>query len=187
MSINHYNAKLKRNEEKGCGLDQQLYLSVGCRVVLKRNLWVAGGLVNGAQGTVTAIVYDLNKIPPDPPLYILVEFDKYNGPCIINKSFPIISVENTWQFNKKECFRRQFPISLCYASTIHKAQGRTIDKIIIDIGDSDFACGLTYVAVTRARNLKDIIFQPFFMFQRLKENNDKEPMKRRIQFFKKFG
>lgn len=186
LSENHNNAELRRYEEKGCGLEQRLFLSIGCRVVLKRNLWVAAGLVNGAQGTVTAIVYDYNKLPPDPPLYILVEFDHYNGPCIINKSFPIITVKSNWQFNNKECFRIQFPLALCYATTIHKAQGRTIDKVIIDIGDSDFACGLTYVAITRARCLTDIIFKPFFMLNRLKDNLRKDVMKRRVEFFENF-
>lgn len=50
----------------------------------------------------------------------------------------------------------QFPIQLGYALTIHKAQGKTLDKVIIDINKGTFAHGQLYVALSRTRKKEDI-------------------------------
>ena len=49
-----------------------------------------------------------------------------------------------------------------YAITIHKSQGQTLNKIILNIGDKEFASGLTYTAISRATELENIIFQILF-------------------------
>jgi len=50
----------------------------------------------------------------------------------------------------------QFPLQLGYALTIHKAQGKTLDKVIIDINRGAFAHGQLYVALSRTRKKSDI-------------------------------
>ncbi len=50
----------------------------------------------------------------------------------------------------------QFPLQLGYALTIHKAQGKTLDKVIIDMNRGAFAHGQLYVALSRTRTYKDI-------------------------------
>lgn len=60
-------------------------------------------------------------------------------------------------------------------------------KVIINLGDSEFACGITYVAITRARKLSDIIFNPFFSFKRIAKLNEGKTMKDRIEFIKSFN
>lgn len=48
----------------------------------------------------------------------------------------------------------QYPIRVAYAITIHKSQGQTYDQVTIDYGNgSAFACGQTYVALSRCRSL----------------------------------
>ena len=51
---------------------------------------------------------------------------------------------------------RQFPLSLGYAMTIHKAQGKTLDAVVVDISRGAFAHGQAYVALSRTRRAADI-------------------------------
>ena len=51
---------------------------------------------------------------------------------------------------------KQFPLNLGYAMTIHKAQGKTLDSVVVDISRGAFAHGQTYVALSRTRSAVDM-------------------------------
>jgi ATP-dependent exoDNAse (exonuclease V) alpha subunit len=53
----------------------------------------------------------------------------------------------------------QYPMMLAWAVTIHKSQGKTFEKVIIDIGRGAFAHGQTYVALSRCTTLEGIILK----------------------------
>ena len=53
----------------------------------------------------------------------------------------------------------QYPLRLAWSVTIHKSQGKTFDKVIIDIGRGTFAHGQMYVALSRCVSLKGIVLK----------------------------
>ena len=76
---------------------------------------------------------------------------------------------NTWELfeyqydrNTKQISTRktgsftQFPIRLAWAVTIHKSQGKTFDRVVIDVGRGTFAHGQLYVALSRCTTLAGI-------------------------------
>ena len=53
----------------------------------------------------------------------------------------------------------QYPLRLAWAVTIHKAQGKTFTKVIVDLGSGAFAHGQTYVALSRCTHLEGLILK----------------------------
>ena len=149
------------------GLEPVICIAHGARVMLSANLWVEVGLVNGALGTVEAICYEGDQRPPDLPIAVTVKFDSYSGPTLPDGTVPITPLRRTWFSTTKQCSRLQIPLKLAWAVTIHKSQGLTLDKAVIDVGKKEFSTGLTFVACSRVRQLTDLLFVPPFSFQRV--------------------
>ena len=101
------------------GLESILYLCIGARVMLRSNLWTEKGLVNGSLGYVRAILFSPQEI--NSPSSILVEFDEYTGPTVGNNLVPIPKISVSWKVGTNELTRKQFPLQLAYAVTIHKS------------------------------------------------------------------
>ncbi len=53
----------------------------------------------------------------------------------------------------------QYPLKLAWAVTIHKSQGKTFDKVVIDIGRGTFASGQVYVALSRCTRLDGVVLK----------------------------
>ena len=143
------------------GLLNYVILAVGGKVLLKSKLWQEAGLVNGANGVVKKILYQPGNAPPQLPDCVLVEFEHYNGPALIEdepKLIPVIPVTSTWYAHKEDCSRTQVPLVPGDATTIHVTQGATLEKAIVNLGKKEFACGISYTGMSRVRALKDLIF-----------------------------
>jgi ATP-dependent exoDNAse (exonuclease V) alpha subunit len=54
--------------------------------------------------------------------------------------------------------RVQFPLQLCFAMTVHKSQGQTLDRVGIYFSRRAWTHGLLYVAVSRVRRAADCFF-----------------------------
>ena len=73
---------------------------------------------------------------------------------------------------------KQYPLRLAWAMTIHKSQGKTFDKVIIDLSGGAFEVGQTYVALSRCRTLDGIVLkQPI-------RPNDIKTDERIVDFYK---
>ncbi|GET01852.1 ATP-dependent DNA helicase Pif1-like [Rhizophagus clarus] len=133
--------------------ESEILLARNARVMLTVNLWVTTGLVNGAMGTVTDILFKEKLEQTALPTVVLVAFDNYNGLTLINLEgipvVPIIPIRRIWDDKSGTCFRLQIPFSLAWAITAHKSQGLTLSKAAIDLGRKEFATGLSFVANSR--------------------------------------
>jgi len=69
----------------------------------------------------------------------------------------------------KPCPQKQFPLRLAYAISIHKSQGMTLRKVVIELGLLEFCRGLSFVAISRAKAISDIAFLNRIGEQRLKK------------------
>lgn len=122
---------------------QKLTLKVGARVIVTANLTAGERLIaaNGESGNVTEIDTLREKI----------WVRKDNGDVIPIGLF-------TWKYDMLRddsgAFT-QYPLRLAYAMTIHKSQGLTLDKAIVDIRAAREP-GQAYVAVSRVRSLSGL-------------------------------
>ena len=67
--------------------------------------------------------------------------------------------------------RKQFPLLLAWFLTVHKAQGLTLDKVIIEGVSKFFDYGQLYVALSRVRNSSDLRFtEPILRLPQLLAN-----------------
>ncbi len=134
LPARHNNAKAKAaSADAAQGLEPVVYLATGARVMLRSNLWLAAGLVNGATGTVVDIVYGRDKSSPnDLPVAVMVRFDHYAGPTMPDGTVPIATQLRGWDDGQgTHCTREQFPLCLAWAITVHKAQGLTVERAVV--------------------------------------------------------
>ena len=131
--------------------DKELMLKVGAQVMFTKNdLTQEKRYYNGKIGTVTRL--------NEEEIVIKCVEDNYE-----------INVDShTWE-NLRYAYNdttdkidedvigtfEQYPLKLAWAVTIHKSQGLTFDKVIIDAGHA-FAAGQVYVALSRCRSLEGI-------------------------------
>ena len=77
--------------------------------------------------------------------------------------------------------RKQIPLGLAYAITIHKSQGLSLDRAVIDLGSRENnEGGLTYVALSRLRTFDGLFLKPC-EWSRLEQINRREMIKMRIE------
>ncbi|XP_059064495.1 uncharacterized protein LOC131856654 [Cryptomeria japonica] len=128
-------------------LDVELLLSKNARVMLTSNLWIEAELVNGALGNIRKIVYKPGNAPPQPPAYVLVEFDNYSGLPFDDHHPSSILVPAIERGGSS-----QIPLRLAWALMIHKSQGLTLQKATIDIGPTE-RNDLMFVAISHVKSL----------------------------------
>ena len=127
-------------------LSKSLSLGIGARVMLKKNIDVSDGLVNGAFGTVTQIPTKSNCDVGFPSAIHVVFDDAGVGKLQRSKTHQMSSQNATVielqedQVTNDGGIRRQFPLRLAWACTVHKVQGLTVDKAVVSLAKI-FAAG----------------------------------------------
>lgn len=148
-AVDYYNRTMSEAQTKRAKehwpVDELIVLKLGARVMLLRNIALAAGLCNGSQGTIVSFHRDSE----DGVEYPVVSFR--NG---------ITRTIRTEEWSTKDgeqilTSRKQVPLTLAYALTIHKSQGCTLDAAQCSIGNT-FAPGQAYVAVSRTRTLEGL-------------------------------
>ena len=71
-------------------------------------------------------------------------------------------------------------LGLCWAITMHKSHGQTLDKAVIDLGPKEACTGLTFVCLSRAKRLVDLIVEPM-SFDRIGNLGNSSTVKARLQ------
>jgi ATP-dependent DNA helicase PIF1 len=139
--------------DKNCPAPTHLRLKKGAQVILLVNKDVEMGLVNGSVGIVQNL-YDSSVEVKFACGTVLVEYNNWE---VKQNEFDTLTGTMKKVVLAK---RRQIPLKLAWALTIHKAQGSTLDRAEIDIGEA-FAAGQVYVALSRVRNLKSLSVKSF--------------------------
>jgi hypothetical protein len=132
--------------------DEVLQLKLGAQVMFIRNDNDRNRrYYNGRIGTVTQLEGDKIMVRcDDDPDEIEVKKDKWeNIRYSLNRSNRQLEQKTLGAFS-------QYPLRLAWAVTIHKSQGLTFEKAVIDAGKS-FASGQVYVALSRCTSLEGLI------------------------------
>jgi ATP-dependent exoDNAse (exonuclease V) alpha subunit len=128
--------------------DEVLKLKKGAQVIMIKNdsekRWV-----NGSIGTIHDIAQKMIKVKINNKIYE-VKKEKWDR------------IQYTYDDDQHEVLEeitgsfKQFPMRLAWAITIHKSQGQTFEKVIIDMSLGSFAPGQLYVALSRCISLEGI-------------------------------
>ena len=73
------------------------------------------------------------------------------------KAFFIPRIDFEFSYSEMSVRRRQFPVRPAFAVTVHKSQGETLSKVVIDLRSEFFAAGQLYVALSRTKRAQDVL------------------------------
>ena len=120
----------------------------------------------------TVLLYVYTSTPPRQYQYVPKETVRHQASCeeVYTYVHPVslaaryrgcvsIFPVDTWQDGGTPV-RTQLPLRLCWAITMHKSQDQTLDKAVIDLGPKEACTGLTFVCLSRAKRLVDLMVEP---------------------------
>lgn len=142
----------KEFAESAYPIEKSLELKVGAQVMfVKNDPKGEQRFFNGKLAVVSKLGDDFIEVLPEGNKYPIVieQYAWKNIRYTTNKHTNEIEEEEIGTFT-------QYPLKLAWAITVHKSQGLTFDRAIVDIGDA-FAPGQIYVALSRLRSLDGLI------------------------------
>ncbi|XP_034567817.1 uncharacterized protein LOC117832690 isoform X2 [Notolabrus celidotus] len=134
-------------------LPDTLNVAVGVRVMLTRNIDVSQGLVNGSFATVGKVVNTERNDSSQVTMLGLRMDDETAGGSYRSRGDNLVYIDRSEEALKhKGVVRRQFPVKLAFACTIHKVQGMTKKSAVVSLKHI-FEPGMAYVAISRVTSL----------------------------------
>jgi ATP-dependent DNA helicase PIF1 len=129
--------------------DERLELKVGAQVMFLRN--DSGGDGRWVNGTIGEVVKITDSVTVE------VDGDDYEVQPATWERYKYSYSAATKTLSKDVVAEfTQFPLRLAWAVTIHKSQGKSYDRAIVDLGQRSFAPGQTYVALSRITALEGL-------------------------------
>ncbi len=127
----------------------ELILKEGAQVMFLKNDVVSKKYFNGKIGVVKKLFKEEILVDCDgEDIYVMPETWE-NNRYVLNRDDGKLEQENLGSFT-------QFPLRLAWAITIHKSQGLTFERVMIDAGAA-FSSGQVYVALSRCTSLGGIV------------------------------
>ncbi|XP_043272569.1 ATP-dependent DNA helicase PIF1 isoform X4 [Venturia canescens] len=148
--------------EQQLPVPHKLTLKVGAQVMLLKNININSGLVNGARGIIV-------KFVGDTPVVQFRSGKEYHATL---EKWTIKRMGNSF------VHRKQIPLKLAWAFSIHKSQGLTLDCVEMSLGRV-FDAGQAYVALSRAQSLDSLRVLDFNTEQIWADRNV-------LEFYKRF-
>ena len=140
-------------------MPDEVRLKVGAQVMLTRNKDLENNLVNGSRGVVTRFEKGKDGVSVVP----VVRFD-----CgVVTSIAPVEAVRYNPDGGAGCLARLQVPLKLAWAITVHKSQGTTLTRALLDIS-SAFEFGQCYVALSRVRSLEGLWLEKPARLQNIK-------------------
>ena len=136
-------ADRKRLERESDRLPDSLHLKVGVRVVVRRNINVERGWVNGTIAQVVSLAQNC---------IVLCQVDKPKMRLPLPRFKQLIKIAGA----SYHIVHRQFPVMPGYAVTVHRVQGMTVKQAVVLLNKSFFESGQAYVALSWVKRLEDL-------------------------------
>ena len=184
-------SNLPKDASKTANLPHCLILAIGMIYDITVNLDVNDGIANGSTCIIKCIEHRVPETARPSIVWVLFndssigsktrqKYKHLYHPAIEALWTPVFDVTRNFLYNYKSYQRTQFPLKPAAAKTVHKAQGSTMDEVVIDLSQSRTrkTPHIHYVAMSRVRKFENLRILNFNEDALAVDDRVKDEMKR---------